>query len=45
MPPEEYGPYKGFPKRLNTQTDRHEYKCECFEVWYDPEDMEKRSAT
>ena len=44
MPPEDTSPFKGLPKRLNTQTERHEYKCECFEVWYDPEDMEKRSA-
>jgi hypothetical protein len=44
MPPEDSGPFKGLPKRFNTQTDRHEYTCECFDVWYDPEDMEKRSA-
>ena len=40
-PPEEEGPFKELPKRLNTHTDRHEYKCECFDIWYDPEDMEK----
>ena len=45
MPPEVSGPYKGMPKRMNWQTDRPEYKRVCFDIWYDPEDAEKRSAT
>jgi hypothetical protein len=26
---------------MNGQTDRPEYKCVCFDIWYDPEDAEK----
>ena len=26
---------------MNGQTDRPEYLCTCFRIWYDPEDAEK----
>ena len=29
------------PKRMNEQTERPEYQCRCFYIWYDPEDMDK----
>ena len=32
MPPDESGPYKRLPKRMNGQTDRPEYMCTCFDI-------------
>ena len=41
MEPDDSGPSQGLPKRMNEQTERPEYLCRCFHIWYDPEDMEK----
>ena len=41
MDPDEEGPSKGLTKRMNEQTGRPEYLCECFDIWHDPADKEK----